>query len=158
MFNVGFSELFVFGIIALLVLGPEKLPEAARFAGKWYARLIRFINNAQQDLNRELGINELREQMQKEMERITELEQRMQEKISELEQQTQYVNTDKFTVDDAETVGQKSKEKMNLVYLYLTEDERITYVFSPSFLEKKVTNLFINRQESSSPKNLKVAV
>ncbi|MBU3082358.1 Sec-independent protein translocase protein TatB [Acinetobacter baumannii] len=158
MFNIGFSELFVFGIIALLVLGPEKLPEAARFAGKWYARLIRFINNAQQDLNRELGINELREQMQKEMERITELEQRMQEKISELEQQTQYVDTDKFTVDDAETVGQKSKEKMNLVYLYLTEDERITYVFSPSFLEKKVTNLFIDRQESSSPKNLKVAV
>ncbi|EHU1702109.1 twin-arginine translocase subunit TatB [Acinetobacter baumannii] len=158
MFNIGFSELFVFGIIALLVLGPEKLPEAARFAGKWYARLIRFINNAQQDLNRELGINELREQMQKEMERITELEQRMQEKISELEQQTQYVDTDKFTVDDAETVGQKSKEKMNLVYLYLTEDERITYVFSSSFLEKKVTNLFIHRQESSSPKNLKVAV
>ncbi|MEQ1162427.1 Sec-independent protein translocase protein TatB [Acinetobacter calcoaceticus] len=158
MFNVGFSELFVFGIIALLVLGPEKLPEAARFAGKWYARLMRFINNAQQDLNRELGINELREQMQKEMERITELEQRMQEKISELEQQTQYVDTDKFTVDDAETVGHKSKEKINLVYTYLTEDERINYIFSPSFLEKKLTTVFINSQESSSPKNLKVAV
>ncbi|RAV24614.1 twin-arginine translocase subunit TatB, partial [Staphylococcus warneri] len=37
MLNVGLSELFLFGIIALLVLGPEKLPQAARFAGKWYA-------------------------------------------------------------------------------------------------------------------------
>ena len=48
MFNVGMSELFVFGIIALLVLGPEKLPEAARFAGKWYAKLMHFVNNAKQ--------------------------------------------------------------------------------------------------------------
>lgn len=38
MLNIGMTELLVFGIIALLVLGPEKLPEAARFAGKWYGK------------------------------------------------------------------------------------------------------------------------
>lgn len=47
MLNVGMTELLVFGVIALLVLGPEKLPEAARFAGKWYGHIKRLINNVQ---------------------------------------------------------------------------------------------------------------
>ncbi|MDC4714431.1 Sec-independent protein translocase protein TatB [Acinetobacter baumannii] len=124
MFNVGFSELLVFGIIALLVLGPERLPEAARFAGKWYARLIRFINNAQQDLNRELGINELREQMRKEMERITELEQRMQEKINELDQQAQNIDFDKIKTND-----QESRKRTHIIYTYLADRKKLEYVF-----------------------------
>ncbi len=39
MLDVGMTELLCFAIIAILVLGPEKLPEAARFAGRWYVRL-----------------------------------------------------------------------------------------------------------------------
>ena len=39
MLDVGMSELLVFGIIALLVLGPDKLPQAARFVGKWYGKV-----------------------------------------------------------------------------------------------------------------------
>ena len=38
MFDIGFSELLLFGVIALIVLGPEKLPQAARTAGQWYAK------------------------------------------------------------------------------------------------------------------------
>ena len=45
MLDVGFSELLVFAIIALLVLGPEKLPDAARFVAKWYGKFKRFIGN-----------------------------------------------------------------------------------------------------------------
>ncbi|EQB4403327.1 Sec-independent protein translocase protein TatB [Acinetobacter baumannii] len=153
MFNVGFSELLVFGIIALLVLGPERLPEAARFAGKWYARLIRFINNAQQDLNRELGINELREQMRKEMERITELEQRMQEKINELDQQAQNIDFDKIKTND-----QESRKRTHIIYTYLADRKKLEYVFSPLFLEKRLTSLIINGQKIPVLKDLKVAV
>lgn len=153
MFNVGFSELLVFGIITLLVLGPERLPEAARFAGKWYARLIRFINNAQQDLNRELGINELREQMRKEMERITELEQRMQEKITELDQQAQNIDFDKLKTNE-----QESRKKAHIIYTYLADRKKLEYVFSPLFLEKRLTSLIINGQKIPVLKDLKVAV
>ncbi|MBJ9418441.1 Sec-independent protein translocase protein TatB [Acinetobacter baumannii] len=153
MFNVGFSELLVFGIIALLVLGPERLPEAARFAGKWYARLIRFINNAQQDINRELGINELREQMRKEMERITELEQKMQEKITELDQQAQNIDFDKLKTND-----QELRKKTNIIYTYLADRKKFEYVFSPLFLEKRLTSLITNGQKIPALKDLKVAV
>lgn len=86
MLDVGFSELLVFGIIALLVLGPDKLPEAARFVAKWYSKLKRLISNVQNDIDRELRLSELREQMQNEMRRIQELEQKMQAQMHELQQ------------------------------------------------------------------------
>ncbi|WP_111859295.1 Sec-independent protein translocase protein TatB [Acinetobacter sp. CFCC 10889] len=86
MLDVGFSELLVFGIIALLVLGPEKLPVAARFVGKWYAKIKRTVSNVQNDIDRELRLSELREQMQLEMQRIQELEQKMQAQMHELQQ------------------------------------------------------------------------
>ncbi|WP_168414303.1 Sec-independent protein translocase protein TatB [Acinetobacter indicus] len=87
MLNIGMTELLFFGIIALLVLGPEKLPEAARFVGKWYGKIKRTISNVQNDIDRELRLSELREQMQQEMARIQELEQKMQSQMYELKQQ-----------------------------------------------------------------------
>ncbi|RKG31732.1 Sec-independent protein translocase protein TatB [Acinetobacter tianfuensis] len=92
MLNIGMTELLVFGIIALLVLGPEKLPEAARFAGKWYSKAKRMISNVQNDIDRELRLSELREQMQNEMKRIQELEQKMQAQMQELQQQSLLAN------------------------------------------------------------------
>ncbi|MDQ8936626.1 Sec-independent protein translocase protein TatB [Acinetobacter rudis] len=87
MLDVGFSELLVFGVIALLVLGPEKLPEAARFAAKWYSKFKRAISSVQNDIDRELRLSELREQMNQEMKRIQELEEKMQRQMQELQQQ-----------------------------------------------------------------------
>lgn len=92
MLNIGMTELLVFGIIALLVLGPEKLPEAARFAGKWYGKVKRMISNVQNDIDRELRMSELREQMQNEMQRIQALEQKMQTQMQHLQQQNILAN------------------------------------------------------------------
>ncbi|WP_347454957.1 Sec-independent protein translocase protein TatB [Acinetobacter thermotolerans] len=82
MLNIGMTELLVFGIIALLVLGPDKLPEAARFIGKWSAKFKRIASNIQNDLDRELRLSELREQMQTELNRIQELESKMQAQLA----------------------------------------------------------------------------
>lgn len=87
MLNVGMTELLAFGIIALLVLGPDKLPEAARFAGKWYAKIKRLLSNVQNDIDRELRVSELREQMQAELKRIEALEFKMQHQMTQLQQQ-----------------------------------------------------------------------
>ncbi|GAB3048137.1 Sec-independent protein translocase protein TatB [Acinetobacter apis] len=85
MFNVGITELLVFAIITLLILGPDKLPEAIRFASRWYSKTKRFIGNIQDDIDRELRVSELKDQMQKEMQRITELEQKMQMQLKSME-------------------------------------------------------------------------
>lgn len=86
MLNIGMTELLSFGVIALLVLGPEKLPEAVRFAGKWYGKMKRTVSNIQNDLDRELRLSELRAQMQSEMLRIQELEAKMQAQMAEMNQ------------------------------------------------------------------------
>ncbi len=78
MFNLGISELFLFAVVALIVLGPDKLPEAARFAGRWYGKLKRTVNSVQNDIDRELRMSELKAQMQQEMQRIKDLEAKMQ--------------------------------------------------------------------------------
>lgn len=84
MLNLGMTEIFCFAVIALLVLGPDKLPEAARFVAKWYGKIKKFINNIQNEIDRELRLSEFREEMQKEIEKITELERRMQQQLDAL--------------------------------------------------------------------------
>lgn len=84
MLNIGMTELLAFGVIALLVLGPDKLPEAVRFIGKWSTKIKRTVSNIQNDLNRELRLSELREQMQTELKRIQELEAKMQAQMADL--------------------------------------------------------------------------
>lgn len=79
MFDVGFSELLLVGLIALLVLGPERLPVAARVAGLWIGRLKRSFNNIKSEVERELGADEIRRQLHNE--RILELEREMKQSI-----------------------------------------------------------------------------
>lgn len=93
MLNVGISEFLVFAVIALLVLGPDKLPEALRFVGKWYSKGKRFVSNIQNDIDHELRVSELKDQMQKEMQRIAALEQKMQSQMDAFGQ----LNTHKAT-------------------------------------------------------------
>ena len=87
MLDIGFSELLVFGIIGLLVLGPEKLPQALRSAARYYHKFKSTISNLQNDIDRELRVSELREQMKNEMDRIQALEQKMQAQMQQLQQQ-----------------------------------------------------------------------
>ncbi len=61
MFDIGFSELVVIGLIALIVLGPKRLPEVARTAGRWMAQLRRFIADVKSDLDREISSEDLTE-------------------------------------------------------------------------------------------------
>ena len=84
MLNLGMTEIFCFAVIGLLVLGPDKLPEAARFVAKWYGKIKKLINNIQNEIDRELRLSEFREEMQKEIEKITELERRVQKQLDEL--------------------------------------------------------------------------
>ncbi len=66
MFDIGFSEMIVIAVIALVVLGPEKLPRVARTAGHLLGRMQRYVNDVKADINREVELDELRK-LQKEM-------------------------------------------------------------------------------------------
>jgi len=66
MFDIRFSEMIVIAVIALIVLGPEKLPRVARTAGHLLGRMQRYVNDVKADINREMELDELRK-LQKEM-------------------------------------------------------------------------------------------
>ena len=66
MFGISFSELLLVGLVALLVLGPDRLPGAARTAGLWIGRLKRSFNAIKTEVERELGADEIRRQLHNE--------------------------------------------------------------------------------------------
>jgi sec-independent protein translocase protein TatB len=59
MFDFGFSKLLLIGIVALVVIGPERLPRVARTLGALYGRLQRYVTQVKADINREIDIAEL---------------------------------------------------------------------------------------------------
>ncbi len=60
MFDIGFSELLVIGLVALIVIGPERLPRVARTLGILAGRLQRYVADVKADINREVELDELR--------------------------------------------------------------------------------------------------
>lgn len=79
MFDIGFTELLLVGLVALVVLGPERLPGAVRTAGLWVGRLKRSFNNIKAEVEREIGADEIRRQLHNE--RILDLEREMKQSI-----------------------------------------------------------------------------
>jgi len=88
MFDIGFWELTMIAIIALLVIGPDKLPDVARTAGKWVGRARRFVGDVKTDIDRELKQEELRKALAKD---------------AGLDEIKEIMNTDNFRIDADET-------------------------------------------------------
>jgi sec-independent protein translocase protein TatB len=59
-FDIGFSELLVIGVVALIVIGPERLPRVARTLGHLFGRMQRYVNDVKADISREMELEELR--------------------------------------------------------------------------------------------------
>jgi len=60
MFDIGFSELMVIGLVALIVIGPERLPRVARTLGHLIGRMQRYVSDVKADINREVELDELK--------------------------------------------------------------------------------------------------
>jgi sec-independent protein translocase protein TatB len=60
MFDIGFSEMLVIAVVALIVIGPERLPKVARTLGHLFGRMQRYVNDVKSDISREMELDELR--------------------------------------------------------------------------------------------------
>ncbi len=92
MFDIGFAELLIVAVVGLLVLGPERLPHAVRTGSKWYNKLKRGFNAIKADVERELGADEIRQQLRTES--ITKSFEKDREQLKELDEQVESANTE----------------------------------------------------------------
>ena len=60
MFDIGFSEILVIAVVALIVIGPERLPGVARTLGHLFSRMQRYVNDVKADIQREVELDELK--------------------------------------------------------------------------------------------------
>ncbi len=72
MFDIGFWELCLIAVVALLILGPERLPLAARTAGLWIGKARRMIGNVKSEIDRELQLDEVRKKLREEESKLKE--------------------------------------------------------------------------------------
>ena len=86
MFDVGFSELIVIAIVALVVIGPERLPKVARTAGLLLGRLQRYVNDVKADINREMQLDELKALRAEMQDSARDFEQRLHSEIRSVEE------------------------------------------------------------------------
>ncbi|MFT5658513.1 MAG: sec-independent protein translocase protein TatB [Gammaproteobacteria bacterium] len=79
MFDMGFTEIVLIGIVALVVIGPERLPGAAITVGKYVGRLKRFVNNVRSDVESELKTDEIRKLIASQQEELSSLKETVKE-------------------------------------------------------------------------------
>jgi sec-independent protein translocase protein TatB len=97
MFEIGFSELVIIGVVALIVIGPERMPKVARTAGLLYGRLQRYVSSVKSDISQEIKLDEIRRAGQ-------EFKQSIESVASDVSQQATVV--DDFLRNEVDSVNQ----------------------------------------------------
>ena len=109
MFDIGFSELLVIGIVALVVIGPEKLPRLARTLGHLAGRLQRYVNDVKSDINREMELEELKKMRDSIQSSASSFESSVQSELSKTESELN--KSVESVVEDKKPEEQKPEEK-----------------------------------------------
>ncbi len=87
MIDLGLSKLAIIGVVALVVIGPEKLPKVARTVGSLFGRAQRYINDVKAEVSREIELDELRKVQQEMRDAATEAQQSFAQHISQTERE-----------------------------------------------------------------------
>ena len=98
MFDVGLSEMMVILVVALIVIGPERLPKVARTMGLLWGRAQRYINGIKNDISRDLAMEEMRQLREKVQQEATAVEASARQITQTLDQQVESVNRAATTV------------------------------------------------------------
>jgi sec-independent protein translocase protein TatB len=120
MFDIGFSELIVIGLVALVVVGPQRLPVATRTIGTLLGRAQRYVNDVKSDIQRQVDLEELR----KVQEQVKTMGEEIQSTVQNVEQEVGSVTAsvsdsvnaswDGFESDDASTTTSLTRRGWNI--------------------------------------------
>ena len=111
MFDMGFTEMMLIGIVALIVIGPERLPSVARTVGKYFGRLKRFMTTVRADVEQELRADELREILAQQQQQLNSLKDTINDTGREIDKEASAIDQEANTIaqDLSSSVEQASE-------------------------------------------------
>lgn len=114
MFDVGFTEILLIGIVSLVVIGPERLPAVAKTAGQWIGKLQRFVKGVKTDLASELETGDLKKLIGDQREQINELRDMVSTAKKDFQSTTQsVVNETREGLSELETTINEAKSDLD---------------------------------------------
>jgi sec-independent protein translocase protein TatB len=94
MFDIGFSELMLIALVALIVIGPERLPKVARTVGHLFGRMQRYVNDVKSDISREMALDDLRKLQSSIQESARSIEQSVTQEMQSAETEMKKIGDD----------------------------------------------------------------
>jgi sec-independent protein translocase protein TatB len=107
MFNFSFPELFLIAVIALVVLGPERLPKVARTLGHLFGRAQRYASEVKAEINKEMALDELRKTQAEMQSAVHEIQYEMTDEVKKTEQVIQHA-VESVPSDSAESTHKEA--------------------------------------------------
>ncbi len=111
MFDIGFTELLVVGVVALIVIGPERLPKVARTVGHLFGRMQRYVNDVKADISREMELDELKKLRSTVEDTARSFEQSVQQGLSDTENEINRVAESVQSATEPEAASAREAEK-----------------------------------------------
>jgi len=111
MFDFSFSELIVVLVVALVVIGPERLPKVARTLGHLYGRAQRYVNGVKADIARDMAVEEFRQLQQKVQAEAQVVEQSVKNMVFSVDEQVQQINAAVAKLSSPENIDAVAKTK-----------------------------------------------
>ena len=111
MFDIGFWEIFLILILALLVVGPERLPKAARTAGYWLGKARRYVEGVKEEVASEFDVNELKRMVHNQEVQINELQSQLNETVTFDEKDPQPTEPDYEIIEEDDAKVEEDGDK-----------------------------------------------
>jgi sec-independent protein translocase protein TatB len=107
MFEIGFSELCMVGLVSLLVIGPERLPKVARVVGLWLGKIRAITANLKAEISYELQVEEMKQLMQQQQAQFQQQLQEHQAQLQAVENDAEHLFDLAHSVPDAQALAEK---------------------------------------------------
>lgn len=125
MFDIGFSEMAIIAVVALIVLGPERLPKVAKQAGEWIGKLRRYVDDVKSDINRQMELEELRKMKDSVTSAAQELQTSMQTAVGDAQSSLNEIGQSFSNAVSGSTESETPKTDWDKIYAVRRQRERI---------------------------------
>ncbi|HEX7273305.1 MAG TPA: Sec-independent protein translocase protein TatB [Casimicrobiaceae bacterium] len=109
MLDISFSEIVVIGVVALVVIGPERLPKVARTLGHMFGRMQRYVNEVKADIHREIELDELHKLKTQVQDAARDIEQSVTAAAQSVESGARSVESELNAIEGGESVAPAAK-------------------------------------------------